>query len=80
MKFEKTWVGNFEGAFRGLRNPKNSWDKSDSFFGIEDLDYTSEDMEVADKWVQATHPDLKWPEIFSDEGCHLADQYDDKLI
>ena len=37
MKFEKTWVGNFEGAFRGLRNPKNSWDKSDSFFGVVNL-------------------------------------------
>ena len=33
MKFENTWVGNFEGAFRGMRNPKNSWDKSDSYFG-----------------------------------------------
>ena len=30
MKFEHTQVFNFEGAFRGLRNPKNSWDKSDS--------------------------------------------------
>lgn len=30
MKFEKTEVFNFEGAFRGMRNPMNSWDKSDS--------------------------------------------------
>jgi len=30
MKFEHTEVFNFEGAFRGLRNPMNSWDKSDS--------------------------------------------------
>ena len=30
IKFEKTEVMNFEGAFRGLRNPLNSWDKSDS--------------------------------------------------
>ena len=30
MKFEKTEVFNFEGALRGMRNPKNSWDKSDS--------------------------------------------------
>ena len=34
MKFEKTQVFNFEGAFRGMRNPKNSWDRSDSYFGI----------------------------------------------
>ena len=30
MKFENTEVFNFEGAFRGMRNPMNSWDKSDS--------------------------------------------------
>lgn len=24
-------ISNFEGAFRGLRNPMNSWNKSDSF-------------------------------------------------
>ena len=80
MKFEKTWVGNFEGAFRGLRNPKNSWDKSDSFFGVVNLDYVSEDMEIADEWVKAFHPDLNWPEEFTDEGCNLAEEYADKLI
>ena len=31
MKFENTDVFNFEGAFRGLRNPKNSWSRSDSY-------------------------------------------------
>ena len=30
MKFENTVVFNFEGALRGMRNPMNSWDKSDS--------------------------------------------------
>lgn len=30
MKFENTQVFNFEGAIRGMRNPMNSWDKSDS--------------------------------------------------
>ena len=32
MKFERTEVFNFEGALRGMRNPKNSWDKSDSYW------------------------------------------------
>lgn len=31
IKFENTEVMNFEGAFRGMRNPLNSWGKSDSF-------------------------------------------------
>lgn len=32
MKFENTEVWGFEHALRGMRNPKNSWDKSDSKF------------------------------------------------
>lgn len=32
MKFENTQVWGFEHAIRGMRNPKNSWDKSDSIF------------------------------------------------
>ena len=32
MKFEKTEVWGFEHALRGMRNPMNSWDKSDSIF------------------------------------------------
>ena len=30
MKFERTTVMNFENALIGMRNPMNSWDKSDS--------------------------------------------------
>ena len=32
MKFENIKVLNFEGAFKGMRNPKESWDFSDSIF------------------------------------------------
>lgn len=32
MKFERTRVWGFEHAFRGMRNPKNSWHLSDSHF------------------------------------------------
>lgn len=32
MKFEYTRVMNLEGAFRGMRNPMDSWDKSDSSY------------------------------------------------
>ena len=47
MKFENTQVMNFEGAFRGLRNPLESWAKSDSQFGIERLEEVQADYEVA---------------------------------
>lgn len=32
MKFENTEVMNFEGAMRGMRNPMNSWHKSDNYY------------------------------------------------
>lgn len=34
IEIDNIQVFNIEGAFRGLRNPMNSWDKSDSIFGI----------------------------------------------
>lgn len=38
IKFENTEVFNFEGAFRGMRNPLNSWEKSDSIICNLDKD------------------------------------------
>lgn len=38
IKFENTNVMNFKGALRGMRNPLNSWDKSDSFISHIDHD------------------------------------------
>ena len=35
MKFENTEVWGFKHALRGMRNPKNSWDKSDSITECE---------------------------------------------
>ena len=37
MKFEHTQVFNFEGALRGMRNPLNSWAKSDSTWCTDDV-------------------------------------------
>ena len=34
MKFANAEVFNFEGALRGMRNPKNSWDLSDSYYNL----------------------------------------------
>ena len=36
INIDKIMVFNFEGAFRGLRNPMNSWDRSDSHFFCDD--------------------------------------------
>ena len=47
MKFENTEVFNFKGALRGMRNPKNSWDKSDSSFESNNIYIGENDMRLA---------------------------------
>lgn len=60
MKFENTRVMNFEGALRGMRNPKESWHLSDSFFGIQFLNVIREDTlwNVSDSYMEKKYPDL----------------------
>ena len=77
MKFENTEVWGFKHAVRGMRNPKNSWNKSDSFFGVIDTDYTDANVEIAENWVKAFHPELNWP--MTDESCDLVEEYAEKL-
>lgn len=79
MKFENTRVYNFENAFRGMRNPMNSWNKSDSEFAVSEKDLFDGFSFVADKWVQSTYPKLGWPEHFSDTACLLAEAYRNRL-
>lgn len=54
IKVDNVKVFNFEGALRGLRNPMNSWAKSDSKFeNLNLLDDFSEDCkEIANKWIE----------------------------
>ena len=52
MQFENTKVYNFEGAFRGLRNPMNSWNKSDSCFGLTNIYMEDELTDVCDAWIE----------------------------
>ena len=54
MLFSNIKVYNFEGALRGMRNPKNSWHLSDSKFGYgtrDDIDVIAD--RVATEWVIA---------------------------
>ena len=47
IKFEDTEVMNFECAIRGMRNPMNSWEKSDSFMCKEDCPHVMNGTEPA---------------------------------
>lgn len=62
MKLEHANVMNFENAFRGMRNPMNSWVQSDSYEqthlrddGLVDTNYIvgKKDMELAKKLIKA---------------------------
>lgn len=49
IKFENTNVVGWEAAIRGMRNPLNSWDKSDSEFDRDPINYFDEnDMPCTD--------------------------------
>lgn len=54
IRVDHVEVFNFEGAIRGLRNPLNSWDKSDSYYG-EDGNYVlgENDLELCRKLIKA---------------------------
>ena len=75
MKFENTKVMNFDGAFRGLRNPLESWSKSDSAYWIGEEIPTYAD-EVCYEWVHNINPELTWDD---DEFHQLFDKYSDWL-
>jgi hypothetical protein len=78
MKFENIRVYNFEGAIRGMRNPKNSWNLSDSCFGIFD-DYNRELYDVACEWTRTIYPN--WDkEDPTEESMKCHDKYMNWLI
>ena len=82
MKFEQTEVMNFEGALRGMRNPLNSWAKSDSAFGIFcEHEENPEVYEVASAWAESILKDRAFAteEDYDNEFKDLYDHYSDWL-
>lgn len=53
IKVENINVFNFEGAIRGLRNPMNSWDKSDSHSIPNGYEIGKNDMELMQRLFKA---------------------------
>lgn len=73
IELTNTKVFNFEGAFRGLRNPMNSWAKSDSCFGITSYD-APEAQDIAWEWADEENKELKFAEG-SNELSNLYEGY-----
>lgn len=53
MKFDKTEVWGFAHALRGMRNPKNSWNKSDSYIERKQPVIGKNDMKLAQALIRA---------------------------
>ena len=70
MKFENTEVWGFEHSLRGMRNPKNSWHKSDSYYEYDnqkdcvtkDADFVigENDMKLAQTLIKAGNEHRKF--------------------
>ena len=68
MKFEKTEVWGFEHALRGMRNPMNSWNKSDTKMILvnkndtwqEEARIGENDMKLAQSLIKAGEPHRKF--------------------
>lgn len=64
IKIENIEVFNFEGAFRGLRNPMNSWDKSDSYWDFSERHdryiIGEKDLKLAQRMISAGTDESKF--------------------
>ena len=62
IKIENIEVFNFEGAFRGLRNPMNSWNKSDSYIDTLTNKYIvgENDLKLAQRMIGAGTDESKF--------------------
>jgi hypothetical protein len=64
INIDRIEVFNFEGAIRGLRNPKNSWHKSDSTpaFLAEDerFHFGPNDLDLAQRMIAAGTDESKF--------------------
>ena len=81
MKFNNTRVMNFEGALRGMRNPKESYHLSDSFFGLVDCEYAEADYNMASVWAKNEKPEY-YDSLgdYEEERIALEDKYDKWLL
>ena len=65
MKFENTQVWGFEHAVRGMRNPLNSWARSDSRYENGDFVLGENDLDLAKRLIQGgTEPRKYLRQVF----------------
>ena len=65
IKFEKQEVWGFDHAIRGMRNPMNSWDRSDTTFGLgedyfNDMEIGQNDYDLMTRLINGGQPHRKF--------------------
>lgn len=75
MRFDNTRAYNFEGAFRGMRNPMNSWDKSDSYFGLVNIYNTDVLTDICNAWIDKKNEGRR--ERGAEEYSHEMENYNE---
>ena len=75
MKFENTHTYNFEGALYGMRNPMNSWNKSDSCFGLVSIFDDNSLTDVCDAWIE--NENIERRERGLEEYSHDMEDYNE---
>ena len=75
MNFKNAKAYNFEGAFRGLRNPMNSWNGSDSFFGLTDMYMEDSLTDVCEAWID--NENIGRRERGAEELSHDMENYEE---
>ena len=75
LKIENTEVYGWEAAIRGMRNPKNSWDKSDSFYGCK-LPTRNDEYD----FYKCDGTYTFWYDCYGAAGVHFVGSNDLKLM
>ena len=76
LKLENTDVFGWESAIRGMRNPMNSWDKSDSFWCIHQTNITIDELDK----TCGNCPKGDNCDIYDDEAHYVVGENDLKLM
>ena len=79
MCIDNQSVSGFDAAFRGMRNPLESWDQTDSWFGIVNADnWDNEITKVRDLWMAADGYS-EWEDVTDKEVIMWMEKTADRL-
>ena len=77
MEINYIRTSGWQAAFRGMRNPKNSWNKSDSVYGLIHSESKKDIIrEVIPSWVKSMNTDYHYAETVLNNNGVLQEMND----